>query len=241
MVASRCRPAGSSDQPSPILCQATGPPSPVCRARASAAARSPRRPSTSRASRTGTPPIGQPWFQARSAIPNAAVDLPLPAPVCTTSSGRLRRCRVVSPSSRHGGRLVPAASGSPPVHGRRRRTAPASGVGGELVQPHGTSAPRCAGEPRRPGPAAPARLAVDDHDGGRRRRQQPRAARGRAAGSRAAGGPAVGDHDQQRAPARVPQPLRRAARRAPRSRPAASGVRPPVGSSPAARRADLDG
>ena len=34
-----------------------------------------------------------------SAMPNAAVDLPLPAPVCTASTGALRRARVVSPSS----------------------------------------------------------------------------------------------------------------------------------------------
>lgn len=36
-------------------------------------------------------PIGQPWFQARSASPKAAVDLPLPGPVWTNTSGRLRR------------------------------------------------------------------------------------------------------------------------------------------------------
>lgn len=36
-------------------------------------------------------PTGQPWFQARSASPNAAVDLPLPGPVCTIVNGRLRR------------------------------------------------------------------------------------------------------------------------------------------------------
>ena len=41
----------------------------------------------------------KPWFQARNAMPNAAVDLPLPAPVCTASSGALRRARVLSPSS----------------------------------------------------------------------------------------------------------------------------------------------
>ncbi len=41
----------------------------------------------------------KPWFQARSAIPNAAVDFPLPAPVCTASNGALRRARVDRPSS----------------------------------------------------------------------------------------------------------------------------------------------
>ena len=40
-----------------------------------------------------------PAFQARIAIPNAAVDLPLPAPVCTASTGWVRRERVVNPSS----------------------------------------------------------------------------------------------------------------------------------------------
>ncbi len=44
-------------------------------------------------------PTFQPWFQLRMARPNAAVDFPLPSPVCTISSGRLRRWRVVSPSS----------------------------------------------------------------------------------------------------------------------------------------------
>ena len=56
----------------------------------------------------------QPWFHPRKARPNAAVDFPLPSPVCTMSSGRLRRWRVVSPSSgtnerlslRHQGALV---------------------------------------------------------------------------------------------------------------------------------------
>jgi hypothetical protein len=43
--------------------------------------------------------IDQPWLQPRSASPNAAVDLPFISPVCTTTSGRFRRCRVVSPSS----------------------------------------------------------------------------------------------------------------------------------------------
>ena len=32
-------------------------------------------------------------------MPNAAVDFPLPGPVCTASSGALRRALVVSPSS----------------------------------------------------------------------------------------------------------------------------------------------
>ncbi len=47
----------------------------------------------------GTELIGQPCVQPRSASPKAAVDLPLPMPVWTTTRGRLRRCRVVSPSS----------------------------------------------------------------------------------------------------------------------------------------------
>ena len=37
--------------------------------------------------------------KAGRARPKAAVDLPLPTPPWTTTSGRLRRCRVVSPSS----------------------------------------------------------------------------------------------------------------------------------------------
>ena len=44
-------------------------------------------------------PMSQPWFHARIASPNAAVDFPLPGPVCTMTSGRLRRWRVLSPSS----------------------------------------------------------------------------------------------------------------------------------------------
>ncbi len=36
-------------------------------------------------------PMGHPWFQARSASPKAAVDLPFPMPVCTTTSGRFLR------------------------------------------------------------------------------------------------------------------------------------------------------
>src|SRR6185503_11262265 len=57
-------------------------------------------------------PIDQPWFQPRRARPNAAVDLPFISPVWTISSGRLRRWRVVSPSS---GTLVTWPCGmSPP-------------------------------------------------------------------------------------------------------------------------------
>lgn len=41
----------------------------------------------------------KPWFQARSAMPKAAVDLPLPGPVWTASTGALRRARVVRPST----------------------------------------------------------------------------------------------------------------------------------------------
>ncbi len=44
-------------------------------------------------------PTDQPWFQPRRASPKAAVDFPLPSPVWMISSGRLRRCRVVSPSA----------------------------------------------------------------------------------------------------------------------------------------------
>jgi hypothetical protein len=43
--------------------------------------------------------MSKPWFQARKAMPNAAVDLPLPGPVWTASSGALRRARVLRPSS----------------------------------------------------------------------------------------------------------------------------------------------
>jgi len=88
------------DQPSPILCQVTGAPSPVCwctRASASSADSSPVFHLALLTNWYTT--IGQPWFQARSASPNAAVDLPFISPVCTTISARLRRCLVVSPSS----------------------------------------------------------------------------------------------------------------------------------------------
>src|SRR5260370_34194438 len=43
-------------------------------------------------------PTGQPWFHARSASPNAAVDFPFPGPVWTITSGRFLRCLVVRPS-----------------------------------------------------------------------------------------------------------------------------------------------
>ena len=151
-------------------------------------------------------PMGQPADQARRARPNAAVDLPLPSPVCTISSGWARRCRVVSPSSgnacdlalwhqaasfarmiggQHVGRLVARRPGWR-TPGRRRSPAPRRGR-------------RRSRRPGRGGPAPPRR---------RRRRWRPRPAAGPPAGpgpaaSRAAGGPAVGDDDQQRPPGRV--------------------------------------
>src|SRR5690606_28823061 len=73
--ASRC----TQDQPSPILCQSTVPPSPESPSTRSARSS----PTFHFADLTNwNTPTGQPWFQARSASPKAAVDLPLPTPVC---------------------------------------------------------------------------------------------------------------------------------------------------------------
>ena len=99
-------------------------------------------------------PIGQPWFQARSASPNAAVDFPFMSPVCTISSGRLRRCRVVRPSS---GTVVGYAlrhQATVPVSGARPTSA--SRAGRELVQLQARAAELRRRGPR-PGRAAPAR------------------------------------------------------------------------------------
>src|SRR5699024_11393482 len=88
------------DQPEPILCHSIGPPVPSAScslARVSKAVCSPRRHLADLTNwNTAT---DQPWFQLRSASPKAEVDLPLPSPVLTITSGRLRRWRVVSPSS----------------------------------------------------------------------------------------------------------------------------------------------
>ena len=88
------------DQPEPILCHSTGPPSPVSSCSGRAARSAVCSPMRHFADFTNwKTPMSQPWFQARMARPNAAVDFPLPSPVWTISSGRLRRWRVVSPSS----------------------------------------------------------------------------------------------------------------------------------------------
>ena len=84
------------DQPSPILCQLTGPPSPVSPSTRSARSSPTRHLADLTNWKT---PIDQPWVQPRSASPNAAVDFPLPSPVWMINNGRLRRCRVVSPSA----------------------------------------------------------------------------------------------------------------------------------------------
>ncbi len=87
------------DQPSPILCHSTGPPVPVSTCTRWSALNASSSPTFHFADFTNwNTPIDQPWFQARSAVPKAAVDLPFISPVCTTSSGRVRRCRVESPS-----------------------------------------------------------------------------------------------------------------------------------------------
>src|SRR5690606_19073338 len=125
-------------------------------------------------------PIGQPWFHARSAMPNAAVDFPLPGPVCTITSGRFRRCRVVSPSSGITGGLPCGIShrlrvGSPGGYGGARLGQRVEGEQGG-PQPGGEAGRQA--EPYRAG------LAVDDH--ARRAGQQA----GGAVGGVAVGGAA---------------------------------------------------
>src|SRR5690606_12696823 len=192
------------DQPSPILCQATGPPSPVP-------------PSTRRARSSPirhfadftnwNTPIDQPWFHARSAIPNAAVDLPLPGPVWTTSSGRLRRCRVVRPSSGTDTGFPRGMSGRLPV----LVPAVASDDAAELAEGDQPRAEPGGEPPRQP---EPDRAVLAVHDDRRGAREQGGRAVGFAPGDGAPGGgatiggAAVGDDDQQRAARRVAQPLR---------------------------------
>src|SRR5689334_23213710 len=88
------------DQPEPILCHSTGPPSPVSSCSSPSRSSTVCSPMRHLADFTNwKTPMLKPWFQPRIASPKAAVDFPLPGPVCTMSSGRLRRSRVVSPSS----------------------------------------------------------------------------------------------------------------------------------------------
>ena len=87
------------DQPEPILCHSIEPPRPVVSCSSPRDSNAVCSPIRHLADLTNwKTPIDQPWFQPRSASPNAAVDLPLPSPVWTINNGRLRRCRVVSPS-----------------------------------------------------------------------------------------------------------------------------------------------
>src|ERR1700761_6292214 len=143
----------------------------------------------------------QPWFQPRSAMPNAAVDFPFMSPVWTMSSGRLRRCFVVSPSS---GTLCGTPCGilsNLPVGADRVGDRPGRQVTEVLqVQVHGTERLRQGdgeAEPYRP------RLAVDD-DASDVVLTQPR---GRHGGVAALGVAAVGDDDEERPAPWVAQPL----------------------------------
>ena len=95
-----CPALRAHDQPSPILCHSTGPPSPVSSCSRPSARNAVSSPTRHFADFTNwNTPIDQPCAHPRSASPNAAVDLPFISPVCTTSSGRLRRWRVVRPSA----------------------------------------------------------------------------------------------------------------------------------------------
>ena len=145
-------------------------------------------------------PIDQPWFQPRSASPNAAVDFPLPSPVWMINNGRLRRCRVVSPSSGTcsgwpSGIRPPCLPdrGEEPI---RRDLADRDVFGAEMRAEPG-------GEPE----GEPAGLAVDHQRGDAGPPQmignQPRPVHR----IRAVGGAAVGHQHQQRPAAGVADPF----------------------------------
>src|SRR3954449_1335675 len=148
--------------------------------------------------------MGQPWFQARMAMPNAAVDLPFISPVWTASSGRFRRCRVLSPSSGTTA-TCPFGMSSRLLHGP-------DGAGqrlcGQLLQAQGPRAQRGAEGAGEPQPDR-ARLAVDD-DGRRPRRGQQSGGGvrvGEVVAAACPGGAAVGDDDEQRTAPWIADPL----------------------------------
>src|SRR5262249_858704 len=80
-------------QPSPILCQVTGAPSPVCSCTRDSARSADSSPVFHLALFTNWyTTIGQPWFHARSVSPNAAVDLPFISPLSTTTTPPFPLC-----------------------------------------------------------------------------------------------------------------------------------------------------
>src|SRR5215210_3880816 len=95
-------------------------------------------------------------------MPNAAVDLPFISPVWTASSGRLRRCRVLSPSSGTTSTLPWGISGDLPwrcltdLADRRRER-----VGCQLLQAEGLRSEVDTQGGGQPEPDRPG-LAVDD-------------------------------------------------------------------------------
>ena len=153
--------------------------------------------------------------------------------MCTTSSGRSRRCRVVSPSSGTTARLALRHQAALRCRGRRpgQRHRHRARRAGRTRRPWPA---RAAASPSRTGPLSQSTTTLGDPAGAapaRRARSADPARRWRR--------PSV-THDQQRRAGAGPGSAPRAAPRPARSRPAASGVRPPVGSS-AADGADLDG
>ena len=141
-------------------------------------------------------------------MPNAAVDLPLPGPVCTASSGALRRARVVSPSSGTVGGWPCGIACPPPTQrwvgcgldhvGQR--------VGPQLRQPHRGRA-ELAGQLLGQTQSHIGRLAVH-HDGRRTLGDQPgRRGPGPAQRVGPTRGPAVGEHHHQAAARAVPRLL----------------------------------
>src|SRR5699024_10382249 len=156
----------------PILCHSTGPPSPV------SVCRDPRRRKTSSSPTfhlalltNWKTPIEKPWFHPRSAIPNAAVDFPFPVPVCTAVMGRLRRCRVVRPSSgtESGSsfpcamtRSVGVARRCPATASSGRAEDPGHGVVGQFVEGDDTGPEFPCQRGRRP-QADPSALTVHHH------------------------------------------------------------------------------
>ncbi len=164
-----CSPSATSrwiqDQPSPILFQVTVPPLPV----SPSALRAFSSPTFHLADFTNwNTPIGQPWFQARSAMPKAAVDFPCRRP-CAPSPARGCGAGGWSDRRRERRSAVPAALSGPPgclccVSCLSCLYVPDEAgdrVGAQLVQRHGGAAEFARELPREPQPHR-AGLAVHD-------------------------------------------------------------------------------
>jgi hypothetical protein len=111
--------------------------------------------------------------------------LPFIGPVWTTTSGRLRRCRVVRPSA--------FADGAGQRGGRHLAEL-------QVLRAEGVRQPSRQPETH---PADATVLAVDDDPGHAAAAQQRRRPHGPGQGVRPGGGAAVGDDDEQRASVRV--------------------------------------